>query len=341
LVPAKGSGGDGPGGRSPAARQPPPLLGCDDLIVAGLLEPFEQPEFSAGLEAAVVALAAAVLIGAVWRSRSGRPAPVGGLLLSAAGVVALTSSAPVGAPVPEELIGALVLLAIGGFVADLASWRPVRFLLPIPGAFMLATDSGLPDVAWIRILAGVTAVVGGALVADFDTPFRRRRNPALPLLAISAVGVYYTVPDTEQALVLLAVCLVMTVAAWPLPLVSLGTSGAFAAVGLFSWVVAVGGVGRHSAIVGGVACLALLVVEPFSRVVMRSRREPRGAFDRWSVLPLAALQLAFVAFAARVVGLRPTVAPAVWLAVAELAVAMATLLALRSASRHVRKDSRP
>ncbi len=260
--------------------------------------------------------------------------------MSAAGVVALTSSAPLRAPIPEELTGALVLLAIGGFVADVATWRPLRFLLPIPGAVMLATDSGIPDVTWIRVFVGVTAVVGGALVADFDA-HHGRRNSALPLFAISAVGVYYTVPDTEQALVLLAVCLVVTVAAWPLPLVSLGTSGAFAAVGLFSWVVAVGGVGRHSAIVGGVACLALLVVEPVSRVVMRNHSKRAGLLDAtaWSMLPLAALQLAFVAFAARVVGLRLTVAQAVWLALVELAFALVTLLGLQTSSRRGRNHS--
>jgi hypothetical protein len=274
-----------------------------------------------------------VVVGAVWRSRARRPAPIGGLLLSAAGVIALTSSAPLGAPVPEGLGGGLVLLAVGAVVAELTPWAFLRVVFPVPGAVLLATDSGLPDVTWIRVLVGITAVVGGALAADFDKRHTRPSSSvALPLLAVSAVGVYYTVPDTEQALVLLAACLVVAVAAWPLALVSLGSAGAYASVGLLAWVAAVGGIGRHSSIIGGVACLALLVAEPLSRGVTRRRWGSSRLFGkgRGSVVVAGLAQLAFVIFGSRVVGLLPSVAEAVVVALLELAVAMVALRALAS-----------
>jgi hypothetical protein len=221
-----------------------------------------------------------------------------------------------------------VLLAIGGFFAEITPWPLLAVVFTVPGSVVLATSSGLPDIAWIRIFVAATAVIGGVLAADFDKRYRRQ-GLALPLFAISAVGIYYTVPDTEQALVLLAVALVMVVSAWPVPLASLGFSGAFASVGLLAWAVAEGGIGRHASVIGGIACLALLVAEPLSRVG-RSRRGSSSIWGStvWSTPAAGMVQLVFVAFGSRVVGLRASVTEAAGLAILELAVAMATIRAM-------------
>jgi hypothetical protein len=138
------------------------------------------------------------------------------------------------------------------------------------------------------------------------------------------------VPDTEQALVLLAVGLLIAMVAWPVPFVSLGAAGALASVGLLGWVVAVGGTGRHSAIIGGVGCLALLVIEPLCSVLFKPRRPALALFGTgaWSLLPVAAVQLLFVSFGSRVVGLRASVTQAAVLAAVEAGAAATLILVL-------------
>lgn len=275
------------------------------MTFAGISWPLGQSNFRAGVEVGLVAVAVAVIVGAAWRRHTGNPAPVGGVLLALAATVALGTTATAGASVPRGLAIALCLLALGGLVGDLfRSPSALRVVLAVPGGLVLATQSGLSGAVWIRVLVLATSVVGGALVADFDRR-HRGRSLALPLFAVSALGVYYTVPDTEQALALLGVCLVVAVAAWPVPFVSLGSSGSFAATGALAWVVAVGGAGRPGATVGGVACLALLVVEPLSRVsgAWRDRGRLFGT-SAWSVLPVASIQLLLVALASRAGAIR-------------------------------------
>jgi hypothetical protein len=179
----------------------------------------------------------------------------------------------------------------------------------------VAYRGGLVDEAWIRGGVAAAIPVAALLVADFDSR-HGRRGLAPGLLAISAAGVYLTVPDTEQAMVLLGAAVPVAVLAWPWAGARLGRAGAYASAGLFLWTVAAGGFARPSSIVGGAASLALLVAEPLGR--MLSARQ-FGAIDglpnRWWVTPIVAVvQAGLVLVAARVAGLRDSLAAAVLLA---------------------------
>ncbi|HUQ64306.1 MAG TPA: hypothetical protein VM121_11175 [Acidimicrobiales bacterium] len=258
----------------------------------------------------------------------GDAVPFGGLVLALAGVIALYVSATPALPVPLGLPLALTLLAFAGLMRHVIRLPPGwLLLLALPGGCLLGFASEVGDAIWIRLLVTVIAVVGGTLVADFDSRYRRS-SLALPLYAMSCLGVYFTVPDTEQAIVLLAVSVVVAVAAWPVPFVSMGPSGAFASVGLLAWVVAVGGTGRQSAIVGGVGCLALLVTEPVSRLLGSRTALGRPWTGARRLLPAAAIQLLLVSFSSRVVGLRPSVAQAAVLGAAQGGAAMALVIGL-------------
>jgi hypothetical protein len=94
------------------------------------------------------------------------------------------------------------------------------------------------------------------------------------LLAISVVGLYYTVPDPGDALVVLGVALPIAMLGWPWPVARLGSTGGFAVAGLLAWVVVRGGSGRQSSIVGGMACLGLLAIEPVARRFRRRAWSP-------------------------------------------------------------------
>jgi hypothetical protein len=101
-------------------------------------------------------------------------------------------------------------------------------------------------------------VLASPLIVEFEL-----RQPSLAAFAIAMTlgGVFLTVPDTEEILVLLGSALPVFVWAWPKPYVRLG-GGVFPLVGILMWVIAWGGRGREGSIVGAVACLAILLVEP-------------------------------------------------------------------------------
>jgi hypothetical protein len=215
----------------------------------------------------------------------------------------------------------------GGVVATLAGLAPA-----VAGVGALAATGVVPaspETGLSPVVAVAAAVAAGALLADFD--LRRRDGLALSLLAFSMAGVWATVPDVESALVVLGAALPPALLGWPSPLarnglVSLGVAGALASAGLLVWVVTTDGAGRPGSMVGGLACLGVLGVEPLARRL--GGRGPGG--PPLPPLPLAAAHLALVAVAARVVGRRETVAQALPLALLALAVAVAVaVLALR------------
>jgi hypothetical protein len=118
----------------------------------------------------------------------------------------------------------------------------------------VAIPEGAPR--WMRLFALVATLVAAPLVVASD-----RCSPRLsaPFLAVSAVGLYWCVPDTEHARALVG-------AAPPVAVVTLDRgrrpdpAGTAAAVGLFVWTATVGGVGRPGSVIGGAACLGVLLI---------------------------------------------------------------------------------
>jgi hypothetical protein len=234
-----------------------------------------------------------------------------------------------------------LLLGVAATLACLAVWawrRRDRRGAPAPVVGLALAAAGAAGIAatdppaalalrlpWVAVVAGVA----GALLADFDRRWRRR-GLAMPLLAVSTVGIYLTVPDVEAAVVVLGAALPLTLLGWPVPFwrshppPSLGVVGALAAAGLLVWTVASGGAGRPGSVVGGLGCLGVLAVEPLARLLDPRRRSPlAGERAAWTAL---AAQLVLVGVAARVVGRADTVAGALPLAALVLAAALAVAL---------------
>jgi hypothetical protein len=186
-------------------------------------------------------------------------------------------------------------------------------------------------------------VVAGALLADFDRRWRAH-GLAPPLLAVTAAGIYATVPDVEAALVVLGATLPVALLGWPgrwrrgtaaaaSPPPSLGVVGALAVAGLLAWTVAAGGAGRPGSVVGGSLCLGVLAVEPLARLVEPRRR---SALLRGPVgLTALGAHLVLVAVAARVVGRAETVVAALPAAGLTLAAALAVALAAATAGERI------
>ena len=211
-----------------------------------VLDAVARSEFQTALWWGLAGLAISVGRGilAAWR-RTGRPAPVAGLAIAAAAAIGLQATHGL----PSELRLGLLLLAAAGVVADLVG-RPALIggLLAVPGALVIGRVVPATP-AWSETLAVVTIVAGGACVASFDCR-HGRRGLSPPLFALAVVGLYFTVPDTEHALVLLGAALPLAVSSWPWPLARLGSGGAYAAVGLLAWTAATDGIGRLGAIIG-------------------------------------------------------------------------------------------
>ncbi len=147
------------------------------------------------------------------------------------------------------------------------------------------------------------------------------------LYALTAIGVYATVPDTERALVLLGVSVPLLLLGWPVALMSLGSAGSYAAVGTLVWVAATDGRGRQTAVIGAIACLGLLVIEPAARLLRGRRATVLAVLPKsiWTVLPVAGTHLAIVYVASRVAGLRHAIGAAAAIVVIESAIVAGAL----------------
>ena len=299
----------------------------------------DKPELHAGVRFGLLALGLAILVGLVWRLVLRRgPAPVAGLLGAGAFALGLRDSLNL----PTRLWQGLALLAAAGLVASALGRLapPLRLagpVLALPGAWLVATRTGLVDVTWVRALVVVSATVGGSFVADFDHHHRTRGYGPVAM-SVSVVGVYFCVPDTERALVLLGAIVFLLLAAWPWVLTAIGGPGAYAAAGALAWTAALEGRGRLAAVVGGVACLGLLVAEPVARLLSPGRKSVLDRLPRqwWSAVALGLLQLAVVFVASRVAGILHDVRQASIIAVADLS---AAVLVLAMAPRVMRGES--
>ena len=225
--------------------------------------------------------AVGVVIVLVWAVFTRSPSPVGGVVLVAGIAIAVAL---------QEDVSFGLILGLGLLVlAGLATFRSplVRMAFAIPGALVVAvTTLALPGAAvlgtlgipYSRRVATVflTAMIVllAVLVDSFDRRFAAT-TVATPLLAISVVSVFLTVPDTRIVLLAAGAALPWLVAGPPAKLARLGRSGSYAAVGMVVWLVATGGLGRPLSLFAGIATLGVLVVEPLV-AALRGQDEPRS-----------------------------------------------------------------
>jgi len=284
---------------------------------------FQREFFGVGVAFGIGCVAIAVIAQrAGRREESDDPVRIGAVIIVVVTVLALAA---------EDLVPARLPLALGALLAAGVLAQLTRLptltgaVLALPGAWMIATETSVVDVAWIRIAVVVVAVLGGACLASFEGN-RRARSIGLLLLPLTAAGMYFTVPDTERAAVFFGVAAPFLCVGWLLrsgP--SLGAAGSWALAALVAWITATGGSGRESSIVGGIACLGLFAVEPLSRLVARSRMgvldvAPKDWRRVWAPAPAFTAHLALVYIASRVAGLRHEVASAVAIVAVEAAV---------------------
>lgn len=308
------------------------LLGVTSDSVREVLT---SDELVAGLPLGVAALAAGVVIGALWRWRAHRPAPVAGALAGAAAWLALDAEFGL----PEDLLVVLVVLAAGGVIGDvLGRGRAVRLALAVPGAVLFATRIETPSPGWYPGLAAVVIAVAGSLVADLD---HRRPGEALgpPLLGLSTIGVLATVPDTEHTLVLVGATALVALLGWPVALARLDGTGTLVAVALVAWVTGMDGFARQGSLVGALGSVALLAV-PSLAIALGGllRRGPRPWGSRWAWEgAVVGVHAGAVLVASRLGGLREDPGQAAVVVGAALALALVAQVSLDGGRRPPRR----
>lgn len=306
-------------------------MAFDDLV--------HESGFQIALCVGALALIVVVVVAlSTRRSRRRRtdPLPVAGIALVVAALIGLGGGGDV--DVSGRLVAGLVVLAVGTYLASRRlSWLTAT-LATIPGAALVAWAAELENHrSWVPPLVFIATAIGGVLVADFDRA-NARAGLGPVLLAVTALAMYTTLPDTEEVAAVVGAALPFVLLGAPRPLASLGGPGATSVVGLLVWIAAVDGRGRAGSVVGAIACLGVMLVEPLVRraLPLRLRSSPPAALSPRAIL-VVALHVGLVAVAARVAGRRISAVAAAEVAVpalvaAAVGLAIVLMLGRRSAS---------
>lgn len=249
-----------------------------------LVDLLGRVEFIAGLTAGSVALAllASAIPGAHLR-------PWG----LAVGLATLaTIHAAIGRRLGFTLATALV--AVGGWL--ISEWTstkkkasPFGWVLIVAGAVLAVSRGEIPE-PWIQVGGVVVIIVAGSILRRWGS---LNQHLVGPLFAITAFGIWSTVPETNGARGLLGLAIPLAFATLKPIEARLTTGGAFTVATVVVWVGATGGSARPASAIGAWASLGLLVILPL--VSARLRTAPR-----W---PILAAHGAIVLISARVIGL--------------------------------------
>jgi hypothetical protein len=267
-----------------------------------------------------------------WASRPSRRAA--GIATGMAYCVALLVNGGLGGPVatsvaalPLGLAAAVVTLGVTAQRSASEFDRWVRAGLVLPGALLIGLVSGVAtDPPWVPFVTVASVALSAPAVARFD---HRWGDSGLPpvLLGVSAVGLFYTLPDPEEAAILVGVSMPLALLAAPPIRRRYGAAGSWMVAGVFVWTVGAGGYGRDSAVVGGLACLGLFLAAPIAEVSASRRRPSRRA------AAMVAVHAATVLVAARVAGLQENGMVALGIAVVVIAMAAAVVWSIEHSGR--------
>lgn len=253
-----------------------------------LADLFTRPDFQAGL------LAGAVGLGVLYAVSTQSPDTKwwGGVFTLAA-LIAINTAVGRHLGVSSGLFA----LAAGGWLLSPDNDRrtkPLGWVLVILGAIIVGWRGGLSDIDWLPWVTPVAIVIAGASFAGWSR--RLPHNLLGPMMAITAFGIWVTVPETEHARVFLGVSLPLAAATLRPFHARLSTAGSFALAGMVIWVVAIGGDARPGSIIGGWGTLGAIAILPWLRSNATARIQERPVL-------IVGFHALFVLVASRVIGL--------------------------------------
>jgi hypothetical protein len=286
--------------------------------ISTFLDLLTRQEFQMGLAAGVVGF---VVLAAL---SIGRDLRGWGLVLTAPLVVGIQmeeGAAP-------ALTTAAILMGIGGGLRGMALHSDTRRGLLVPAWIFIVVGAGFSISLALEYtnplfgLAtfGVAIASGWALSTWEDGPHRIALGP---MFAISAFGIWTTVPDTDLARILIGIAIPMAFATLPPFNVRISGAGGFALAGALAWLPLWGGDQRTGSVIGAWACIGMIALLPVALRLMPGLR-----LALWQ---LVGLHIGVVLVSARVIGLwdRATAA-AIGVALLAAAILAVVLLIRRS-----------
>jgi hypothetical protein len=174
--------------------------------------------------------------------------------------------------------GATALAGLGVLLGLAAGWAPsapLRVAGAAAGALLTLSTVSEEVSPAARVGLALVAVGAGLAIVDLQDRGGARLPAVLGLLTLG--GIWLTVPDTEPVLAVAGVLgptLLVAAASGGPGSRLLEPAASVMLVAVVLWAVAEGGRGRPGSIVGGVACLGLLVLEPVVRRVGRRSLPP-------------------------------------------------------------------
>ena len=256
-----------------------------------------RPEFLMGLAFGIIGF---VVLAAL---SVGRDARGWGLIL----VTPLVIGIQIEEGTAPALTTAVILMAIGGGLRGVAlhtssrrGWLvPAWVLILAGGVFSTSLALEYSNRLFVPATFGVAIGIGWALSTWEDGPHRIALGP---MFAISAFGIWTTVPDTDLARILIGISVPMAFATLPPFSVRISGAGAFALAAALAWLPLWGGDQRTGSVVGAWACIGMIELLPVAL-----RMLPGLRIAMWQ---LVGLHIGVVLVSARVIGLwdRATVA---------------------------------
>ena len=164
--------------------------------------------------------------------------------------------------VPILALAGFVVLAVSGLIVDLGGPRiramAAAGVVAIGGAVLLTLESGAP--VWLQLLLAPTLLLTGWSV---HATSRSGAADYLGLLvALTAGGIWVTVPETDMVVVVVGFALAMASATFPPARARASATGALLLSGLLAGVTLLGGFLRPDSVVAGWLSIGLLPVVP-------------------------------------------------------------------------------
>jgi hypothetical protein len=257
--------------------------------ISTLLDLFTRSDFRWGVLIGILGLGALALI------HETRPSPrAWGSIFALAAVISII----VGVEATVPPVPGLLALTFGGVLIDQGDRQPmlrwIGWVVVLAGAGLVGWSGSLADPGWLAPLSALAIVLGGAVVSIW--PGQSPDRALGPMLAITAFGIWVTVPETELARALLGVAVALMFGTLAPIRARLARADAFALVGTLVWVVAAGGHDRPASVIGGWACLGLVAILPMVEISGRHDRRLPFPYVLW-------IHAGFVLIASRVIGL--------------------------------------